>query len=244
MEEENDIYGLRQPRTGRGQGDNGFLGDSSFQDVLGGVAKYGIPLAAILRSSAQASKLRDRTDLNLETPELMTGRVRALRRPNFNMRRRDPAGSSLAEYMAGQHFNDASQQDQINNFNIADEQSRIGQENQIADRTNQNIMARTQIHNQQKFFRGQVGAQELLGNNIPFQQEALLGLYHNVQSDLSQNAYVNASTKSQSASAILTSPNSTEEDRNWARQYIMGGLPRKSKGGRLRAKSKFYAGPC
>jgi hypothetical protein len=203
---------------------------------LGGtVAKYGVPLATLLMSANQARRLRDDAQVKLEVPELQTGRVRALRRPNFALRRRDPAGSSLAEFTAGQKFGDAFMRSQELNFESQDEASRIAQENAILDRTNQNTATGAQIRNQQAMMNSQLSAQELLGSNLPLQQDALLGLFHNVQSDVAQYNYNNTTEKSNAVQAILTNPNSTEQDRAWARAQIgMGGRKK-----RKMSKSKF-----
>jgi len=241
-------YGFRQPGE---ETPGGFGEDIDFMDGFSTVAKYGVPLAVLLQQSQQAKKLREKANVDLEEPELLTGRVRSLRRPNFGMRRRDPQGSLLAEYVAGQKFGDAFQREQEINFEVADDSARIQQENQVADRTNQSIMTKNQIRNQEKLHNSGMAAQELLGLNIPFQQEALLGLYHNIQSDSAQNSYVNSLERSQGAAAVLTDPNSSEEDRKWATDYIMGKLgkqvpgkvPTRQKGGKLVTKTKFYAKP-
>lgn len=236
------VFGYRQPRTTSDEENfGGLLGDDmETADVIGTVAKYGIPLAVLLQQSKAAKRLREDSKVDLEEPELNVGRVRSMRRPNFGLRRREPAGSSLAEMVAGQKYGDAFQRDQEIQFEMNDDASRIAQENQVLDRTNQNTLVKNQIRNQERMQRGNVAAQELLGLNIPFQQEALLGLYHNVQSDVSQNAYVGAMERSQAAAAVLTNPASSAEERQAASDYIMGKLGKGSKGGKLSAKSKFY----
>jgi hypothetical protein len=243
-EERRRLFGFRQPRK------NGEENNFDYLGAAGTVAKYGVPLAVILSTNARAKKLREDANVDLEEPELMVGRVRGLRRPNFGLRRRDPAGSSLAEYVAGQKYGDAFQRDQEINFEIADEQTRIGQENEVLNRTNQSVLAKNQVRNQEKLIRGNVSAQELLSNTLPFKQEAILGLYHNFQSDITQAGYVDAlydrmrtQERSQNAATVLTNPMSSEEDRKAARDYIMKGfdtIPEKKKGGKLRAKTKFY----
>lgn len=233
MEEEEDnrrrLMGFRTPRF-RKDGDTGD-GEGVNSGGFAEVAKYGIPLAVLLSGNRRAKDLRKRMNVDLEEPELMVGRVRGLRRPNFGLRRRDPAGSSLAEMVAGQKFGDAFQRDQEINFEITDEQSRIQQENQIVDRTNQGTLAKNQVRNQEKMMGSQFAMQELLGSNIPFQQEALLGLYHNIQSGAAQSRYadsidsqISAQERSQAAAAILTNPASSEEDRAKARDYFMSTL--------------------
>lgn len=240
-EERRRLFGFRMPRE-NGSG-------TDWIGVGGNVAKYGVPLAVLLSSDTRARKLRKDINVDLEEPELMVGRVRGMRRPNFALRRRDPMGSSLAEFTASQRFGDAFQRDQEIAFEMADEQSRIAQENQVLDRQNHNILARNQVRNQEKLIGSNISAQELLYNTLPFKQEALLGIYHNLQSDVAQNAYTNSiydrmasQERSQNAATVLTDPTSSEEDRKKARDYIMKGfdVPPRKKGGKLRAKSKFY----
>lgn len=243
LENRRRLMGFRTPRYRKAENTGT---ESAFNsDTFAQVAKYGIPLAVLLTGNQKAKQLRKDANVDLEEPELMTGRVRALRRPNFGLRRRDPAGSSLAEMVAGQKFGDAFQRDEEINFEIADEQSRIQQENQVIDRTNQNLMAKNQVRNQEKMIRGNAALQELLGSNVPFQQEALLGLYHNIQSDATQRRYadsidsqIKSAERSQAAASILMNPGSSEEDRAAARDYFMSTINFKPENKRYGGKFK------
>ena len=221
----------------------GFGEESGIGDFLSVGLRYGIPLAYLAANQSQIRKLRKQAQVDLQAPDLMTGAVRDLPRPNFALPSSpETGGSSLAEYMNYNLARDAYQRQNEANFEIQNAQSRIAQENQVVDRTNQNILNKSNVANQEELFNAQLAAQELLGQALPDRTSTIESIFHNLDRDVYSAGVVKDTKEVMTAQEIIRNPDMYSPDQvTWARSILssssMSLQPRRW-GGKLK-RTKF-----
>ncbi len=214
--------------------------ESGLGDLLSAGLRYGLPLAYLGATQGQVRKLRKAAQPNLKSPNLMTGTVRDLPRPNFALPTSpERGGSSLAEYMNAGVARDSVQRGNELNFEYQNALNRQQQENQILDRTNQQAMLDAQIKNQEELSRASLAANELLGYAIPDRTSTIESIFHNLDRDIFDAGIVKNAKEIAWAQEIIRNPNSSDEDRAQARSISIGGKAPLARGGKLHKRSKF-----
>ena len=207
--------------------------------------KYVVPAARLLSNDRKINDLRTKSQLNLDKVQLFHGTVRDLQRPNFGMRYRDPAGSSLQELIGGQKFADAQQRDAEREWQMQNSTSRIQQQQQINQIANQEALTNAQITNAGKQYNANIANNErfMRMNN---QEELELGLTETAQNDINQKNYLDATKEASAAGDILRYGQPGTPEYNSALQYYMGVVNRnkaqtfpKEFGGKLKRKTKL-----
>jgi hypothetical protein len=221
----------------------GFGEESGMGDLLSTGLRYGIPLAYLGASQRQIKKLRGKVDPNLQSPDLMTGTVRDMPRPNFALPANpETGGSSLSEFMNNGLARDAFQRDHELDFQMKNAINRQAQEDRIVDRTNQKKSIDAQVHNQDELFNAQLAANELMGYALPDRASTVESIFHNLDRDV-YNAGVVKDTKeiSQAQEVIRHPDNYSSEQQSWAKGVVSSsGMPIKRSGGKLKkVKTKF-----
>lgn len=219
----------------------GFGQESGLGDLLGAGLRYGIPLAYLGASHKQVRKLRRDMKPDLQAPQLMTGSVKDIPRPNFaTPYNPDMGGSSLAEFMNNGLSRDSMQRSQEAEFEFKNAQNRQGQENQIMDRTNQQKIMQANVNNQEQLFNAQMAAQELLGYALPDRRQTVESIFHNVDRDVYNAGVLKDTKETTQAQEIIRFPDRySPEQGNWARSVLSStGMPVKRMGGKLK-KTKF-----
>lgn len=215
--------------------------ESGMGDLLGVGLRYGIPLAYLGASQRQIKKLRGDMKPDLQAPELMTGAVRDMPRPNFSLPYSpEMGGSSLSEYMNNGLSRDAFQREKELDFEMKNAFNRQGQEDRILDRTNQNIAAKAQVQNQEELFNAQMAAQELLGYALPDRASTVESIFHNLDRDVYNAGVIKDTKETSMATEIIRFPDRySAEQQTWARGVLSStGMPVKRNGGKLK-KTKF-----
>ena len=177
------------------------LDDANVGEML---ARFAIPTAMAIGRNRQNKRLRKGSRVDLVAPQLNTGVVRNLPRPNFKLRTRVPTGSSLSEEVAGQKFADAFQRDA--EININNSQSRIQQERAILDAENQQAMINAQTENQEQLANQRIDAAELFQNKR-VNDDAILGIHHTLNSTIAQNKATDAGKRAMAFRSLVTSGN-------------------------------------
>lgn len=234
----------KKPTTGsQSEKQPGFGNESGMGDILSVGLRYGIPLAYLAANQHQIRKLRKQAQVDLQAPQLNTGVVRDMARPNFALPSSpESGGSSLAEYMNYNLSRDAIQQANELNFEMQNAQSRIQQENQVLDRTNQNILNQANTQNQEELFNAQLAAQELLGQALPDRTSTIESIFHNLDRDIYSAGVVKDTKEIYQAQEIIRNPDVYSPEQNaWARSVLStGSMPMKRKGGKITKFSMSY----
>lgn len=222
----------------------GFGEESGMGDLLSAGLRYGLPLAYLGASQAQVKKLRKQAKPELTSPNLMTGAVRDMPRPNFGLPPSpERGGSSLAEFMNAGVQRDAFQRNAELDFEYKNALNRQGQENQILDRTNQQAMIDAQIQNQEELSQASLAANELLGYAIPDRTSTIESIFHNLDRDVFNAGVVKDTKEISFATEVIRNPDrfSPEEVAN-AKATLSGvraPIPSNKRGGKLRKPTKF-----
>ena len=209
---------------------------------LGGQAlKYIIPGARLLSNERALRGLRRDSRIDFPPVSLYHGAIRDLPRPNLTPRFRPAAGSSLAEFVSGQKYADASQRAMEADFEVQNAASRIQQERGIRDSRNQEILLNANLQASAKQFNAQNAQNEKL-MRMANQEELELGLTETALNDLIQRNYLDAAKKASAAGNILRygDPGSPEYQR--ALKYYMDAIGEMNMGGKLKKKTKFSYG--
>lgn len=152
---------------------------------------YGLPIAMAGVRGKREKDLRGKSNFSLVTPEFNTGVVRDMQRPSFALPAREPLGSSLAEQLAGQKFADSFQRKAEMNFNLQNEASKIGQEQQITERENKQAEIAANIQNTESQLNNQNTMRQLLMERQSV-DEMLAGVYNTANSEFAQNRAADA----------------------------------------------------
>jgi hypothetical protein len=149
--------------------------------------------------------------VNFKPAQLMAGVVSDIPKPNMGLRYRVPTGADLQTEVAGQKFADAQQRDAETNYNVANAQSRIGQQQQVVNNMNRNEIYNNQGENNARFFNANqlLNTAALRAQNV---QEPFIAAQHHLATDISTDAYLRSSEEMQAAEMILKTapPNSPE----------------------------------
>lgn len=167
-------------------------------DVLG-------PLAYELAVSPERRRARERSQVDLTVPELLSGTVRDMPRPNFALPSRPARGSSLAEANMAQLFRDAFQRQQEGGFEVQNAASKIAQEQQITDRANRNTLAQTNVMNQEELANSNMAFRELL-MGLADRTSSIESLFANVSKDIGQAGYLSNIKKLGAAQHVIMNP--------------------------------------
>lgn len=218
-------------------------GNSGFDWInAGGQAlKYIIPAARMLGNERALRSLRKDSKLTFDPVSLQHGVVRDIPRPNITSRYRPTAGSSLAEFIYGQKYADASQRAMGADFEVQNASSRIQQERDIRNSRNQEILLNANLQAGARQFNAQNAQNEKL-IRMANQEELELGLTETALNDLSQKNYLDAAKKASAAGNVLRygDPGSPEYQR--ALKYYMDTIGEMNMGGKLKKKTKFSHG--
>jgi hypothetical protein len=193
--------------AGSGGGSGGLSGLTIAQLLtdIGGPAAYGLATMGARKDA------KERSEVNLTVPDLMSGTVRDMPRPSFALPARSATGSSLAEENAANLFRDAFRTQQEAGFNVQNEASKIAQENQILERTNRNALVTSQIKNQEEMANSGMAFREYMAR-YGDQISTVESLFGNVSQDLGQLSYLTEAQKISKAAEIVRNPDVYGED--------------------------------
>lgn len=238
------VFETKQPGTGDGTR-SGNKGNVDLVNVGAQSLKYLVPTARLLSNEKHLKDLRSKSQLNLDKVHMMYGKVQDLQRPNFAMRYRDPAGSSLQELIGGQKFDDAQQRQAERDWQLQNSTSRIQQQQAVNQNMNQENSINTQITNAGKQYNTNIANNERfmrMGN----QEELELGLTETALNDVNQKNYLDATKEASAAADILRYGQPGTDEYNQAQKYYMGVVgrnksqtPIKEFGGKLKRKTKL-----
>lgn len=201
--------------------------------------KYLVPAARLISNERKLKDLRSKSQLNLEKVQLMHGTVKDLQKPNFALRYRDPAGSSLAEMVGGQKFGDAQQREAERDWELQNSTSRIQQQQGINASKNQEASINNQITNAGKQFNANMANQERFAR-MANQEELELGLTETALNDVNQKNYLDATQEASTAADILRYGQPGSDEYKKAQEYYMNVVGRnKAESGRKEPNRKL-----
>lgn len=147
------LFRTRQPQKRSNEFNNPLV---TGEDAAALGLKSAIPIYELLKSGADARRLRKKLPTKFSRVNLGSPVVRDMARPSFALPQRGPAGSSLAEVVAGQKFGAAYQNAQEANFEMQNEGQKRQQEAANIATGNQEEMTNVQIANQEAQLNAQM----------------------------------------------------------------------------------------
>ncbi len=233
-------YGERIPGMADEGGTSGLGGN-----ILSGLVKYGLPAAYLGAEHAQIGKLRGMINPDLEAPELMTGAVRDLAKPDFSL----PAevglqGSSLTEAQNAGLAREKYTRDARANWELNNSMNRQTQQNAILDRQNQAAMQKANVNNQEKMIAANNAFNEF-GFLLQDRGTTASSLFQNLDNGISQAQTAKDARDLSYAAEVIRNPEKYPDEQAWARQTLSGrkgkkGKKKKEKGGTLTREFKIH----
>lgn len=151
------VFRNRQPQKRSNEFVNPLV---SGEDAAAVGLKSAIPIYELIKSGADARRLRKKLPTKFSRVTLGSPVVRDMARPSFALPQRGPAGSSLAEVVAGQKFGAAYQNAQEANFEMQNEAQKRQQEAANIGIDNQENLTNVQIANQEAQLNSQIDMQD------------------------------------------------------------------------------------
>lgn len=220
-------------------GKGGSSRPGKYGDILAGLVKYGVPAAYLAAEHNQIGRLRGMINPHLEAPELMTGSVQDLAKPDFSLPYRpDQQGSSLTESQNSGLARDKYSRDARNNYELQNSMFRQEQKNAIVDRTNQAAIQRAGIKNQENMIKSSNAYNEF-AYMMNDRGVTASSLFNNLDQGIYGAQVTHDARQLSHAQDVIKNPERYPNDQTWARKVLSGN---KRKGGTL--KSKFSKAMC